>query len=212
MKTRSMKAAATLAGAMVAMALVATGCSKGADTPDKPAVTEITFWSWLRASQEVTDAFNKTHTDVQVKFELESDQGLEFGGWTIDDFCVVAYDALSESPDLPVPGLITLGSPLGLPTVRRRLRTLRFPQGVARWVNVYDPRDFVTGREPLQAHFPADDGLMVEDLEIEGKAPSFLDVTASHDGRVYLSSIALARALRDMIAASSAADAETANA
>lgn len=70
MKTRSMKAAAALAGAMVSMALVATGCGKGADTPaDKPAVTEITFWSWLRASQEVTDAFNKTHTDVQVKFE-----------------------------------------------------------------------------------------------------------------------------------------------
>lgn len=125
---------------------------------------------------------------------------------------VVVYDALSEHPDLPVPGLITLGSPLGLPTIRRRLRTLRFPQGVARWVNVYDPRDFVTGREPLQAHFPADDGLMVEDLEIEGKAPSFLDVTAAHDGRVYLSSIALARALRDMIAASSAGDAEPANA
>jgi hypothetical protein len=121
---------------------------------------------------------------------------------------VVVYDALSEHPDLPAPGLITLGSPLGLPTVRRRLQTRRFPSGVARWVNVYDPRDFVTGREPLQEHFPAADGLMVEDLEIEGKAPSFLDVTASHDGRVYLSSMGLARALRDMIAAGSAAEAE----
>lgn len=27
---------------------------------------------------------------VQVKFEISSDPGLEFGGWTIDDFCVVA--------------------------------------------------------------------------------------------------------------------------
>ena len=27
---------------------------------------------------------------LQVKFEIESDGGLEFGGWTIDDFCVVA--------------------------------------------------------------------------------------------------------------------------
>jgi MYXO-CTERM domain-containing protein len=27
---------------------------------------------------------------VQVKFEIDSDGGLEFGGWTIDDFCVVA--------------------------------------------------------------------------------------------------------------------------
>ncbi|GAA1631291.1 ABC transporter substrate-binding protein [Catellatospora bangladeshensis] len=70
MKARSMKAAVALAGAMVSMALVASGCSQGADTADgTPAVTEITFWSWLRASQEVVDAFNKTHTDVQVKFE-----------------------------------------------------------------------------------------------------------------------------------------------
>jgi len=29
-------------------------------------------------------------TDVQVTFDLTSDQGLEFGGWTIDDFCIVA--------------------------------------------------------------------------------------------------------------------------
>jgi len=27
---------------------------------------------------------------VQVKFELASDGGLEFGGWTVDDFCIVA--------------------------------------------------------------------------------------------------------------------------
>ncbi len=123
---------------------------------------------------------------------------------------VVVYDALSEHPDLPVPGLITLGSPLGLPTARRRLRTRRFPTGVARWVNVYDPRDFVTGREPLRAHFPADDGRMVEDLENEGRAPGITSLTAPHDGTVYLSSIALARALRDMIAAGSAPVAETA--
>jgi MYXO-CTERM domain-containing protein len=30
---------------------------------------------------------------VQVKFKLESDGGLEFGGWTIDDFCIMARGA-----------------------------------------------------------------------------------------------------------------------
>lgn len=114
---------------------------------------------------------------------------------------VVVYDALSEHPELPVRGLITLGSPLGLPTVRRRLQTLQFPSGVARWVNVFDPRDFVTGRERLHEHFPADDGRGVEDLETEGMPPAPTDLTAPHDGTVYLSSIALAAALRDMIAA-----------
>lgn len=29
---------------------------------------------------------------VQVSFVLQSDAGLEFGGWTLDDFCVVAFD------------------------------------------------------------------------------------------------------------------------
>ncbi|RMH45301.1 MAG: DUF4215 domain-containing protein [Deltaproteobacteria bacterium] len=28
---------------------------------------------------------------VQVEFELASDGGLEFGGWTVDDVCIVAY-------------------------------------------------------------------------------------------------------------------------
>ncbi len=29
---------------------------------------------------------------MQVDFRLTSDAGLEFGGWTIDDFCIVAFD------------------------------------------------------------------------------------------------------------------------
>ncbi len=27
---------------------------------------------------------------VQIKYEIDSDQGLEFGGWNIDDFCIIA--------------------------------------------------------------------------------------------------------------------------
>lgn len=30
-------------------------------------------------------------TNVKVRFELTSDQGFEMGGWTIDDFCIVAW-------------------------------------------------------------------------------------------------------------------------
>lgn len=30
------------------------------------------------------------HGEVQIKFEIDSDGGLEMGGWTIDDFCIVA--------------------------------------------------------------------------------------------------------------------------
>jgi len=118
---------------------------------------------------------------------------------------VVAYDLLQERPGLPIRGLITLGSPLGLPTVRRRPAARRFPDGVARWVNVFDPRDLVTGREKLRDHYPSEDERMVEDHETEGIAPGLTDLTAPHDGKVYLSSVALARALREMIEAANAA-------
>ncbi len=117
---------------------------------------------------------------------------------------VVAYDALHARPDLPVRGFITLGSPLGLPTVLRRLGAWSFPPMPARWANVFDPDDFVTGRVVLRPHFPARDGRAVEDLEIEGRPPGLTAPTAAHDAAVYLSSIALATALRGM------ADAEAA--
>jgi endonuclease G, mitochondrial len=118
---------------------------------------------------------------------------------------VVTYDLLQERPGLPVLGLITLGSPLGLPTVRRRLPARRFPGGVVRWINVFDPRDLVTGCEKLRDHYPSDDGRAVEDRETEGIAPGLTDLTAPHDGTVYLSSIALARPLRELIEAAGAA-------
>ena len=117
---------------------------------------------------------------------------------------VVVYDLVRQRPDLPVRGLITLGSPLGLPTVLRRLDAPRFPDGLARWVNVLDPRDLVTGREKLRDDFPSADGRAVEDRETEGRPPSLTNPTAPHDGIVYLSSVALGSALREMIDAARA--------
>lgn len=38
---------------------------------------------------------------VQVSFTLEADQGLQYGGWTIDDFCIMAR---GTGPALPVCG------------------------------------------------------------------------------------------------------------
>ncbi|MFD8522693.1 ABC transporter substrate-binding protein [Streptomyces capillispiralis] len=60
-------AAAPLTGALGA-------CSGGADTPSRSTTraskaTRITFWSALRGSQEVVDAFNRTHDRIQVDFQ-----------------------------------------------------------------------------------------------------------------------------------------------
>lgn len=62
---------------------------------------------------------------------------------------VVAYEALCENPDWPVTDLVTVGSPLGLPLIFRRLSPLptngigAWPAKVLRWTNVADPGDIV---------------------------------------------------------------------
>ncbi|MGW7261347.1 antibiotic ABC transporter ATP-binding protein [Streptomyces sp. NPDC054834] len=62
---------------------------------------------------------------------------------------VVAYEALCENPGWPVTDLVTVGSPLGLPLIHRRLSPLpvegrgAWPGGVVRWTNVTDPGDIV---------------------------------------------------------------------
>ncbi|MFE1416724.1 antibiotic ABC transporter ATP-binding protein [Streptomyces sp. NPDC058746] len=72
---------------------------------------------------------------------------------------VVAYEALCENPDWPVTDLVTVGSPLGLPVVFRRLSPLpvegrgAWPGGVVRWTNVADPGDIVALVESLEPRF-----------------------------------------------------------
>jgi multiple sugar transport system substrate-binding protein len=46
-----------------------SGSSSKSGTKSTRGTTTITFWSALRGSQEVVDAFNKTHDHIQVDFE-----------------------------------------------------------------------------------------------------------------------------------------------
>lgn len=60
---------------------------------------------------------------------------------------IVAYRVLQElGENAHVTRFITLGSPLGLNTVRNILRPLSVPRSVRSWLNVYDPRDIVSLR------------------------------------------------------------------
>jgi uncharacterized protein (TIGR03382 family) len=43
--------------------------------------------------QDVDVSQNLVDGKVQIDFRITSDPGLEFGGWTIDDFCIVAFDS-----------------------------------------------------------------------------------------------------------------------
>jgi hypothetical protein len=75
---------------------------------------------------------------------------------------MVAYEALHAFPDLDVELLVTLGSPLGLPALFRKLdpepragRGAR-PAGVKRWLNIADVGDLVAIPPKLGGLFPVD--------------------------------------------------------
>jgi pimeloyl-ACP methyl ester carboxylesterase len=77
---------------------------------------------------------------------------------------VVAWEAC-EKRGLPLPGLVTLGSPLGLDTVvypRLRPQPPQWPRGVHRWVNVAHPDDVIAAEPDLGPLFPGPDGLTIE--------------------------------------------------
>jgi pimeloyl-ACP methyl ester carboxylesterase len=85
---------------------------------------------------------------------------------------IIAYDALRELGQADtrsqVENFVTIGSPLGLPTVAVNIsqewRLLRTPSVVRRWVNLADPRDPVAFDPHLTNDYEANDqGVRVED-------------------------------------------------
>jgi hypothetical protein len=74
---------------------------------------------------------------------------------------VVGYEALCQIPDHGITTLITLGSPLGLRSIREAMsqaardRLPDLPPGVRRWVNIYDRHDAVALAGGLAATWPA---------------------------------------------------------
>jgi hypothetical protein len=57
---------------------------------------------------------------------------------------VIAYNVLKKRPEIKVPLFVTLGSPLGIEAIKRRIAPIVYPGGVARWINAYDTRDVVS--------------------------------------------------------------------
>jgi hypothetical protein len=85
------------------------------------------------AVADVAEAIQCTRPDVVIAHSLGS---------------VVAYEALWAYPEQPVDLLLTIGSPLAMPDiVLNRLSVhegpRRRPPGVAKWINIADPGDFI---------------------------------------------------------------------
>jgi hypothetical protein len=73
---------------------------------------------------------------------------------------IVAYEALCRVPGHGVTTLVTLGSPLGLRSIREGMsqqasdRMPNLPPGVLRWVNIYDTSDAVSLAGGLAEYWP----------------------------------------------------------
>ena len=65
---------------------------------------------------------------------------------------VIAYNVLQNAA-LQVPLFVTLGSPLGISAVKRRLQPVSHPPTVGRWLNAMDERDVVALYPLTPDHF-----------------------------------------------------------
>ncbi|MFI6533331.1 ABC transporter substrate-binding protein [Nonomuraea sp. NPDC050547] len=66
------RAAAGLAGLLAGITMLAAcggGGQEAAGTGAGGQPVTVTFWGWAKGTQQVVDAFNKSHKDVQIKFE-----------------------------------------------------------------------------------------------------------------------------------------------
>ncbi|MGW4780913.1 ABC transporter substrate-binding protein [Streptomyces filamentosus] len=99
------RTAITLTGSATALALLVTGCGGGQDSSAGAGkkTGEVTFWSFLKGSEEVAAAFNRTHPDIKVTFETVP-SGQEYyskltnavKAGTAPDVAVVEYPNLPE--------------------------------------------------------------------------------------------------------------------
>ncbi|MBK8252043.1 MAG: hypothetical protein IPK82_05180 [Polyangiaceae bacterium] len=62
----------------------------GTDGTESPIAHEDLEWRFQDI--DATGLVTAGATSLQVRFQLTSDEGTEFGGWNIDDFCIVAWE------------------------------------------------------------------------------------------------------------------------
>jgi pimeloyl-ACP methyl ester carboxylesterase len=120
--------------------------------------SQALFFDWI--TRNITRAFLRDVHDFLFVDERRQDmrdrvrERLDVGGGPFivighSQGSMIAYDVLSQldPAECQVPLFVTLGSPLGLPQVKRRLREfagqkeLHVPACVGTWLNVADPTD-----------------------------------------------------------------------
>lgn len=147
----------------------------GLEMPPSTAIARgLLNWPWVQNCLRVLDQRSSTVSDLSVS-QLTKDvyayltnpvisEVMEMGvidaiGDSSDTIIVshslgtvIAYNVLKKRPEIKVPLFVTLGSPLGVGAVKRRIAPIVYPGGVARWINAYDPSDVVS-LFPLDSNF-----------------------------------------------------------
>ncbi len=114
---------------------------------------------------------------------------------------VVAYMVLNEIAPRAgwhVPLFVTLGSPLAVTAIRRRLMPLRYPACVGKWVNAMDPRDVVSLYPLYGASFPVE-----PKIENKTDVENFTDDHHGIEG--YLEDPVVAHRIHDALASTKSA-------
>lgn len=121
---------------------------------------------------------------------------------------IVAYDVLRMSertPAIQVEHLVTIGSPLGLPLVSRKIRlefgATQTPANVRRWTNLADPGDKVALDCNLANEYTAtNSGVRVQDVLIHNDYVSHLGRANKHKSYGYLRAPELSDLVREFLA------------
>jgi pimeloyl-ACP methyl ester carboxylesterase len=157
----------------------------------------------------------RTPTNQRLIDAITADGGPGKGaivvGFSMGSF--VAYDTLRADTSLPVKALITVGSPLAMPSFHKRIREnspikppklpTPFPPQLGMWVNVWTRDDVGTaGHVDMAARYPSKDpvALHVQDVETWGRPASPANPVGAHNALDYLSSRVFAKAVRTAIA------------
>jgi hypothetical protein len=151
-----------------------------ANLDGKPQAHGVTDWKWVRAllktldqktplSDGTLDRFTRdvyvylTYPAIRRGVDKIVSEKLSAGDWVVIGHslgAVVGYNVLAAvgaSSGIKVSRYVTVGAPLGLPSIRDRLDLpLSMPDCVKGWYNAFDQRD-VVALYPLDArNFPID--------------------------------------------------------
>ena len=108
--------------------------------------TKVGDWSIRRFTRDTAIYLdNDAVRDAINELVAEQAAGEQPSVWITHSMgSIIAYDVLAKNPGFEVPQFVTLGSPLGVNAIRKRLASpLQMPTGVTGWSNFYDERDVV---------------------------------------------------------------------